>query len=158
MTRPRFGDPTLRLSRSDKRWWRAADRRVRREHEDEQLAALVVLAAAGGEVTGLTTPSADGPGAGPGTPVEMIIDGRRVRALRVHRRTLGKLGDALSNIAAVPLTAVGRYGPYWVLTFRLATEHLVVLAEQLTLLPEGGGPGGTVLATPTGGPRTGLSL
>ena len=70
--------------------------------------------------------------------------GRRLRTGRIHRRSLAALREALSTIAAVPLTAVGRYGPYWVLTFRVATEHLVVLADQLTLLPDWGGPGGRV--------------
>lgn len=143
MIRSRSRDPLGRLARSEKRAWRAADRRIQREHETEQLAALLGMAASGGGVTGFTTPPEDGRPARPATPVEMIIGGRRLRASRVHRRTLAKLRDALSSIAAVPLTTVGRYGPYWVLTFRLATEQLVVLVEQLTLLPDwGGGPGG----------------
>ncbi len=115
---------------------------MQREHDTEQMAALLGLAASGGGVTGLTTPPEEGPTPRLVTPVEMIIDGRRLRAARGPRRTLAKLRDAVSSIAAVPLTAVGRYGPYWVLTFRLATEQLVVLVEQLTLMPDWGGPGG----------------
>jgi hypothetical protein len=142
MIRSRTRDPLDCLTRSDKRSWRIAERRTCQEHDTEQLAALLGLAASGRGVTGLTTPAED---AGPGrlsTPVEMIIDGRRLRAARVHRLSLSKLRDAMSSIAAVPLTTVGRYGPYWVLTFRLATEQLVLLVEQLTLLPDWGGSGG----------------
>jgi hypothetical protein len=142
MIRSRTRDPLDRLTPSEKRSWRVAERRARHEHETEQLAALLGLAASGQGVTGLTTPPEEALLSGLSTPFEMIIDGRRVRAARVHRRSLSKLREALSNIAAVPLTTVGRYGPYWVLTFRLATEQLVLLVEQLTLLPDWGGPGG----------------
>lgn len=158
MIRPRIPDPLDRLTRSDKRAWRAAERRVNREHDTEQLAALLGLAAAGGGVTGLTTPSDDLPAGGLSTPVEMIIEGRRLRAARVHRRSLSKLRDAVSSIAAVPLTTVGRYGPYWVLTFRLATEQLVLLAEQLTLLPDWGGSGGREVAPAGIGPLATLGI
>ena len=113
------------------------------------MAALLGLAAAGGGVTGVRTPPEDDPSPRQVAPVEMIIDGRRLRAARVPRRSLSKLRDALSNIASVPLTAVGRYGPYWVLTFRLATEQLVVLVDHLTLLPDWGGAGGRDVV-PTG--------
>jgi hypothetical protein len=30
----------------------------------------------------------------------------------------------------------GRYGPYWVLTFELATAPLVVLVDELSILPD----------------------
>lgn len=135
-------DPLAGLTRADKRSWRASERRVTHEHESEQLAALLGLAAAGGGVTGLSTPSEDGSPARPAPPVEMIIQGRRLRAARIPRRSLSALREAISSIAAVPLTAVSRYGPYWVLTFKLATEQLVVLVDQLTLLPDWSGPGG----------------
>ena len=69
----------------------------------------------------------------------MIIDGRRLRAWRVYRPALTALREALSTIANVPLAGAGRYGPYWVLTFKLAAEPLVVLVDRLTLLPERGG-------------------
>ncbi len=157
MTRAPTSDPISRLSWAERRAWRATDRRLHREHDGDQLAELVGLAVAGGGVTGISTPNSDGADLG-ATPVELIIDGRRVRAARVHRRTLAKLGEAMSSIAAVPLTAVGRYGTYWVLTFRLATEQLVVLAEQLTLLPEWGGPGGREPVPSARGPRTGLAV
>lgn len=154
-------DPIDRLSRNERRSWRAIERRARREHEAEQMAVLRSLAATGVGVTGLRTPELDD--AAPnrkstesGTPVEMIINGRRLRAGRVQRRTLSSLREALSGIATVPLTAVGRYGPYWVLTFKVATEYLVVLADQLTLLPDWGGPGGRSNA-PTA-PLAGLTV
>ena len=137
------------LNLSDRRAWRATERRARRDHDTDQMAALLGLAAAGGGVTGLMTPPEDGTLPRPATPVEIIIDGRRLRAGRVPRRSLAKLRDAVSTIASVPLTAVGRYGPYWVLTFRLATEQLVVLVDHLTLLPDWGGSGGRELS-PTG--------
>lgn len=161
MPRSRSTDPISRLSRSDRRAWRAAERRLRADHEVDQMVALLGLAAAGGGVTGVTTPTevGDSDPAGPGvTPVELVIQGRRVRAARVHRRTLVKLRDALASIATVPLTAVTRYGPYWVLTFRLATEQLVVLADQLTLLPEWGEPGGRQPGRGPLGPRAGLAI
>jgi hypothetical protein len=169
MNRSRSNDPIRGLTRAQRRGWRATERRLRNQHDVEQLAALLGLAASGGEVTRVTTPptnlaGCDSGGCDPagcelgGTPVELIIEGRRVRAVRVHRRTLAKLGEAISTIAAVPLTAVSRYGPYWVLTFRLATEQLVLLADQLTLLPDYGGPGCPDRGPGGGGPRVGLAL
>ena len=109
------------------------------------MAALRDIAATGSGVTGLRSPAAEEPEAVTLTataPVEMIIDGRRLRAGRMPRRSLAALQKALAGLAAVPLTAVGRYGPYWVLTFKLAAEPLVVLADHLTLLPDWGGSGG----------------
>jgi hypothetical protein len=121
------------------RWaWRRVDRRVRRDHESEQMTALRAMAAGGLGVTGVTASE----GTLPGAQVEMIIAGRRLRAARMSRRAASALREAVSAVAAVPLTTVGRYGPYWVLTFRTAAEPLVVLADRLTLLPEWGGPGG----------------
>jgi hypothetical protein len=159
MNRSRSNDPIRGLTWAERRGWRAAERRLRNQHDVEQLAALLGLAASGGEVTRVTTPPANLGGCDlGGTPVELIIEGRRVRALRVHRRTLAKLGDAMATIAAVPLTAVSRYGPYWVLTFRLATEQLVLLADQLTLLPDYGGPGGPDRGPAGSGPRVGLAV
>ena len=71
--------------------------------------------------------------------VEMLIEGKRVRAHRVPRPTLAALKDALASIAGLPLAAAGRYGPYWVLTFKTAAEPLVVLVDRLTILPDWGG-------------------
>ena len=145
----RITDPLRSLGFSERRAWRAAERRALRDHDVDQMAALLGLAAAGGGVTRLTTPPDDDPTPLPATPVELIIDGRRLRAGRVPRPSLTKLREAVSGIASVPLTAVGRYGPYWVLTFRLATEQLVLLVDHLTLLPDWGGSGGRELS-PTG--------
>jgi hypothetical protein len=54
---------------------------------------------------------------------------------------------------AIPLLAASRYGPYWVLTFDLATGPLVVLVGGLSILS--GRPGGSawaaVPAAPAGG-------
>lgn len=142
MSRSSRPDPFRSLSRSERRGWRGTERRARHDHDIDQMAALLGLAAAGRGVTGVRTPPDDDRTPRLATPVEMIIDGRRLRAARVPRRSLSKLREALANIASVPLTAVGRYGPYWVLTFRLASEQLVVLADHLTLLPDWGGSGG----------------
>lgn len=136
-----------RFGRFERRSWRRAERRVRRSHEREQLEALLVLAAAGPGMTGIRTTGPDHPQQ-QCSPAELIIAGRRVRAGRIHGGTLTKLREGLSALAAVPLTAVGRYGPYWVLTFKLATGPLVVLAEYLTLLPEWADGWGGVPADP----------
>jgi len=127
------------LSRSERRRWRSAARRVAREHEAEQLAALRGLAATGSHVTGMVAADSS---YGLGGPVEMIIDGRRLRAWRAYRPAISVLKDALTSITSVPLAGVTRYGPYWVLTFKLAAEPLVVLVDRLTLLPDWGGQPG----------------
>ena len=145
MPRSNTQDPLGRLRRSDKREWKQAERRVRNDHDEEQLSALLDLAATGCGVTGLRSGAASegGDDSLRVAPVEMIIEGRRLRAGRMHLRSLAPLRDALARISSVPLTAVGRYGPYWVLTFKVASQQLVLLADQLTLLPDwGGGPGG----------------
>jgi hypothetical protein len=129
-------DPLNRLSRSERREWRAAARRAQREHEAEQLAALQGLAQIGSQVTSMITGES---AFGFCTPVEMIIDGRCLRAWRVYRPALATLREALTSIANVPLAGASRYGPYWVLTFKLATEPLVLLVDRLTLLPDRGG-------------------
>jgi hypothetical protein len=129
-------DPLTRLTRSDRREWRAAAKRAQREHEAEQLATLQGLARSGSKVTGMVTEESS---FGFCDPVEMIIEGRRIRAWRVYRPALARLREALTTIAHVPLSSAGRYGPYWVLTFKVATEPLVILVDRLTLLPEWGG-------------------
>ena len=150
MPRSTSKDPLARLHRSERRQWREAERRTRREYEEEQLSTLLDLAATGCGVTGLRSAEADeGAGAtAPVAPVEMIIEGRRLRAGRMHLRSLAPLREALARISSVPLTAVGRYGPYWVLTFKVASQQLVLLADQLTLLPDWGGSSGR--GVPTG--------
>jgi hypothetical protein len=141
MPRSRSHDQYFFSSLSERRAWQQAERRVRREHELEQLAALSGLAASGGEVTGMTSESRSGSVGLMAEPVEFIIEGRRLRLGRTHRPTLSKLRDGLARAARLPLTRVQRYGPYWVLTFKVATEQLVLLVEQLTLLPDFGGGG-----------------
>jgi hypothetical protein len=140
------GDPTKRISRSERRRWQTMMRRTVKEHEAEQLATLRRFAATGSGVTGMSTQR----GMGLTDSVEMIIEGRRVRGARIHRPTAAALREALSSIANVPLAAASRYGPYWVLTFKTATEPLVVLIDRLTILPDWGGHGwGQVPARPT---------
>jgi hypothetical protein len=154
MIRQRSGDPINNLARRDRRQWRALEKRVRREHELAQMATLNGLAAAGLGVTGMSNEMSVLGESALGTPVEFIIDGRRVRIGRTHRPTLTKLREGLSRAAALPLVRVARYGSYWVLTFRVATGQLVLLAEHLTLLPEGGGYGG--LDRTPAGPLSGV--
>ena len=48
----------------------------------------------------------------------------------------------------VALLTASRYGPYWVLTFELATAPLVVLVDKLSILPDRHGDS-TPLAAPT---------
>ena len=158
MIRSRTKNQLPRLTRAEQRAWRLAERRARTEHDTEQLAALLGMAASGRGVTGVVTPSESVTGVELATSAEMIIDGRRLRAGRVHRRTLSKLRDSLTSIATVPLTAVGRYGPYWVLTFRTATEQLVLLVEHLVLLPEWGGSGGRELIPAGASPFAGAGV
>jgi hypothetical protein len=146
-------DPLDGLSRSERRRWRADSRRVAREHEAAQLAALRGLAEAGCPVTGMVTADF---ALGLGGPVEMIIDGRRLRAWRAYRPAVAALKDALSTIAHVPLAGVSRYGPYWVLTFKLAAEPLVILVDRLTLMPDWGGQPGC--SAGTGGPLVGVAF
>lgn len=149
MSRPsrRLSGP--RISRADRRWWQQVERTAMREHDEDQLAQLSGLAACGSGVTGVRAPDEAATAPLGTAPVEMIIDGRRLRAGRMPRRSLAALRDALSGLASVPLTAVGRYGPYWVLTFKLAAEPLVVLVDHLALVPDWGGPGGRSF-TPSG--------
>lgn len=139
-------DPIEQLSRAERRGWRLAARRAQKDHEADQLATLQGFVAAGTAVTGLVSSASS-------TllteSVEMVIDGRRIQAHRVHRPTLAALKEALASIATVPLAAAGRYGPYWVLTFRTAAEPLVVLVDRLTILPDWGGGSGRMSA-PTG--------
>jgi hypothetical protein len=146
-------DPVGRMSRSERREWRAATRRGQREHEAEQLAALKGLAESGTPVTGMIATETS---FGFCDPVEMIIDGRRLRAGRVYRPAVTALREALATIANVPLAGASRYGPYWVLTFKLATEPLVMLVERLTLLPDRGGSS-TWTSVPTG-PLVGVAF
>ena len=149
MSRPSRRESGPRSSRAERRWWQEAERRAVREHEAQQLVQLSGLAASRTGVTGVHAPD-EAVTAPLGTaPVEMIIDGRRLRAGRMPRRSLAALREALSGLASVPLTAVHRYGPYWVLTFKLAAEPLVVLVDHLTLLPDWGGSGGRSV-TPVG--------
>lgn len=140
----RSNDPIGRLTHSERRAWKSLERRTRRDHDREQMETLRSLAAEGSGVTGLRTPETRDDYFEM-APVEMIISGRRLRIARMPRRAVAALREAMSTIALVPLTAVGRYGPYWVLTFKTTTEQLVVLADRLTLLPDWGGPGAVLV-------------
>jgi hypothetical protein len=146
-------DPIGSLTLIERHRWRVTGRRALRQHDEDQLSALREVARAGGGVTGLSSPG--GSSRWSVAPVEMVIEGRRLRA-RVHRPALQGLKEALSSLASVPLAGVTRYGPYWVLTFKLAAEPIVLLADRLTILPEWGGsalartgvPGGPLVALP----------
>ena len=120
------------LARREHRWWRRAERRARRDHDTQQLATLQSLAATGGRLTRLLWQDSGGHAAA----AEFMIDGRQIRAGRIHQPTLAALTQALGRTPAVPLLAASRYGPCWVLTFGLATAPLAVLADRLTILPD----------------------
>jgi hypothetical protein len=139
----RTHDPLARLSRPERHAWRVAARRARYDHEAEQLATLRVYAESETPITAIVGDAepSSGPAALIGAgPFEVFIGGRRLRG-RICRPALAAMKDAISTLASVRLLNVGRYGPYWVLTFRLAAEPFVVLADRLTLLPDWGGLG-----------------
>ena len=96
------------------------------------MTTLRILAATGGPLTSLIYPDSGGYA----TSAEFMIAGTRIRAGRVHRPTLSALTQALGSVPAVGLLTAGRYGPYWVLTFELATAPLVVLVDKLSILPD----------------------
>jgi hypothetical protein len=127
-----LGDPLTSLSRPERRKWRQAGRRALRDHDAQQLTTLRSLAATGGGLTSLICQDS----AGYATSAELVIAGKRIRAGRVHRPTLSALTQALGCMPTVPLLAASRYGPYWVLTFELATAPLAVLADRLSILPD----------------------
>jgi len=120
------------LSRPEHREWRQAERRALRDHNAEQLTALRSLAATGGGLTSLIYPDCGGYV----TPAEFMIAGRRIRAGCAYRPALIALTQALGRMPTVALITVGRYGPFWVLTFDSATAPLTVLADKLFILPD----------------------
>lgn len=143
--------PLELLSGRERRQWRLAERRARRDHDAQQLATLRSLAATGGGLTGVLYRDCGGHTA----PAEFIVADRRIRAGRVHRPALSALTQAIAAMPAVPLLAVSRYGPYWVLTFQRSAAPLAVLADKLTILPErdDGSAWLATLTPPLGGRR-----
>jgi hypothetical protein len=127
-----FDGPLAVMSRSERRKWRQAERRVVREHNALQLATLRSLAATAGGLTSLIYPDSGGYA----TSAEFMIAGKRIQAGRVHRGTLSTLTRALASKPTVALLTASRYGPQWVLTFELATVPLVVLIDRLRILPD----------------------
>jgi hypothetical protein len=139
-----LGDPLAFMSRPECRKWRQAERRIVREHNAWQLTTLRSLAATGGGLTSLIYPDSGGYA----TPAEFMIAGKRIRAGSAHGPTLSALTQALGSVPAVGLLTAGRYGPYWVLTFELASAPLVVLVDKLSILPDRHG-GSAPFAAPT---------
>jgi hypothetical protein len=141
----------LHLPRPERRRWRRAERRVLREHQARQLAMLRSLAANGGRLTALAYQHTGGYA----VSAEFTVDRKKIRAARVHRPTLSALTEAIGDGPAIPLLAASRYGPYWVLTFDLATAPLVVLADGLSILPcrPGGSAWPAAPAAPADGGR-----
>jgi hypothetical protein len=133
------GDPLDRLSSSERRRWRRAERKLQRDHDAAQLAMLRNIAAAGGGLTRLLCKDS----CGQATAAEFEIAGAQIQVGRAHRPTLSALNEALASTLAIPLLAAGRYGPYWVLTFGQPDGQLAVLADNLTIIPDwhGGPPG-----------------
>lgn len=142
------GDPLDCLSRSERRRWHRAERRLQRDHDAGQLTKLRAIAAAGGGLTGLLCRD----GCGQSAAAEFVVAGARIQVGRAHRPTLGALNEALASAPAVPLLAAGRYGSYWVLTFGQPDGPLAVLADSLTIIPDWpDGPPGS--RTPPAGRR-----
>jgi hypothetical protein len=139
-----LGEPLAFMSFPERRRWRQVERRAVREHNAQQLTTLQILAATGGALTSLIYPDSGGYA----TSAEFVIAGTRIRAGRVHRPTLSALTQALGRMPTVALLTASRYGPYWVLTFELATAPLVVLVDKLSILSDRHG-GSTPLAAPT---------
>jgi hypothetical protein len=139
-----LGDPLAFMSLPERRRWRQVERRAVREQSAQQLTTLRILAATGGALTSLIYPDSGGYA----SPAEFMIAGTRIRAGRVHRPTLSALTQALGCMPTVALLTASRYGPYWVLTFELATAPLVVLVDELSILPGRHG-GRAPLAAPT---------
>lgn len=139
-----LGEPLAFMSFPERRRWRQVERRAVREHNAQQLTTLRILAATGGALTSLIYPDSGGYA----TSAEFMIAGTRIRAGRVHRPTLSALTQALGCMPTVALLTASRYGPYWVLTFELATAPLVVLVDKLSILPDRHGDS-TPLAAPT---------
>jgi hypothetical protein len=123
---------TSALSRQEHREWRQAERRALRDHNVQQLTTLRSLAASGAGLTSLIYPDC----VWYVTSAEFMVAGMRIRAGRVYRPTLIALTRALGCMPTVPLLTAGRYGPFWVLTFDLATAPLAVLADKLFILPD----------------------
>ena len=125
------GEPFAFMSFPERHRWRQVERRTVREHNAQQLTTLRILAATGGALTSLIYPDSGGYA----TSAEFMIAGTRIRTERVHRPTLSALTQALGCMPTVALLTASRYGPYWVLTFELATAPLVVLVDKLSILP-----------------------
>ena len=138
-----LGDPLAFMSFPERRRWRHVERRAVRERNAQQLTTLRILAATRGALTSLIYPDSGGYA----TSAEFIIAGTRIRAGCVHRPTLSALTQALGCMPTVALLTASRYGPYWVLTFELATAPLVVLVDKLSILPDRHG-GSAPLAAP----------
>lgn len=138
-----LGDPLAFMSFPERRRWRQVERRAVREHNAQQSTTLRILAATGGALTSLIYPDSGGYA----TSAEFIIAGTRIRAGCVHRPTLSALTQALGCMPTVALLTASRCGPYWVLTFELATAPLVVLVDKLSILPDRH-DGSTLLAAP----------
>jgi hypothetical protein len=143
MTMHPLPDPLEQLSRADRRRWRQESRRVQQAYEASQLQALRGLAASGAGVGCLSTIERAEPTylqAGPtypqAGPVELLVDGRRL----VGRASVAALATLEAAIARGPVQigGAGRYGPFWTLTFEGPDRPLVVLADQVALLPSAG--------------------
>jgi hypothetical protein len=69
-------------------------------------------------------------------PVELLVGGRRLVG-RASEAALAGLGAAIAR-GPVRIGGAGRYGPFWTLTFEGHGRPLVVLADQVALLPSAG--------------------
>jgi hypothetical protein len=143
-------DPAVFLTGRERRAWRRAERRARRDHDAQQLTTLQTLAAAGGALTSVLYRDVGGHTA----PAEFIVADKRIRAGGVHRPVLRALAQAVAAVPAVRLLGADRYGPYWVLTFQLPAAPFAVLVDKLTILPDRhDGPDWPGAPTPSAGGR-----
>jgi len=69
------------------------------------------------------------------------------------QESVSALTQALGCMPMVALLTASRHGPYWVLTFEPATAPLVVLVDELSILPDrhGGSAPLAAPAAPVGG-------
>src|ERR1700722_13306553 len=136
MTMHPLPDPLEHLSRADRRRWRQEGRRVQQAYEASQLRVLRSLAATQSEVCCISTIERSEPTHLRAAAVELLVGGRRLVG-RASAVAVASLEAAIAR-GPVRIGGAGRYGPFWTLTFEGPGRPLVVLADQVALLPSAG--------------------
>jgi hypothetical protein len=136
MTSQPLSHPLDRLSRADRRRWRRLDAGARAELDGQQLRRLRRLAEERVTVDSVHGLEASVAGV---AVVELGISGWRL----VGRVTAwaGSLLETAVATGSVRLTAAGRYGPYWTLSFAGEEAPLTLLVSQLIVSGADGGAG-----------------